>query len=125
MLLEHHLKNATPVFIANLPLNTKHTQLKTKCQQFGKVLAIHVRTNSGRSFMRKEQLKNVPYLIAFVYFEQREDAEKCLSLNNTEYRGRVIRVDLDTDAKDKVAPKNTIVVGNLKYGEYECREFNC
>lgn len=68
--------------------------------------------------MRKDQLKNIPYLIAFVYFKEREAAEKSLSLNNTEYRGRVIRVDLDTDQKEKVAPKNTIVVGNLKYGEY-------
>lgn len=68
--------------------------------------------------MRKEQLKNVPYLIAFAYFAKREAAETCLSLDGSEYKGRTIRVDLDNDLSEKVAPKNTVVVGNLKYGKY-------
>lgn len=111
------MKNATPVFIANLPLTTKHAKLKAKLEKFGKVLAIHLRTNSGRSFMRREQLKNVPYLIAFAYFAEKEDAQSCLTLDGSEYKGRAIRVDLDNDLSEKIAPKNTVVVGNLKYGK--------
>lgn len=111
------MKNATPIFVANLPVNTKRKPLLNLFKKFGKILAVRFRTNAGKSFVRKEQLKNVPFLIAFIYFENRESAENSLVMNNETFKDNVIRVDLDVDITEKIVAKNTIVVGNLKYGK--------
>lgn len=114
---EHHLKNATAIFVTNLPVNTKRKPLLNQFKRFGKVLAIRFRTNTGKNYYNKEQLKNVPFLIAFIYYEKRESAEKSLVMNNEKFKENVIRVDLDVDISERIVAKNTVVIGNLKYGK--------
>lgn len=114
---EHHLKNAVPIFVGNLPTNIKRLRLVKMFKKFGKVLSIRLRTNTGKSFLRKAQIGKVPFLIAFIYFESREAAEASLALNGETIGENAITVDLD--AKDRAIkdPQNTVVVGNLKYGK--------
>lgn len=65
-------------------------------------------------------VKNAPYLIAFIYFETREEAEASLACNGTKIGDNVITVDLDGQKRveDNHPQKNTVVVGNLKYSEH-------
>lgn len=84
-------------------------------------MAIRFRTNMGKSFLSKTQLKGVPFLIAFIYFDSLEAAKASLVMNNEVFYDNKISVDLDSqDITDKVKPKSTILVGNLKYGEQYC-----
>lgn len=87
-------------------------------KKFGKILSIRLRTNTGKSFLRKAQIGKVPFLIAFIYLESREAAEASLALNGETIGENAITVDLD--AKDRAIkdPQNTVVVGNLKYGKF-------
>lgn len=88
-------------------------------KRFGKVLAIRLRTNTGKSFMKKKQIEKVPFLTAFIYFETKAAAESSLSLNGEKFNENTIKVDMDTkDITKKVNPKTTVMVGNLKYGMY-------
>lgn len=88
-------------------------------KKFGKVLSIRFRTNTGKSFYKKSQLTKAPHLIAFLYFDTREAAEASLVLNGEKLGENVITVDLDANEKAAdIKPNQTVVVGNLKYGEF-------
>lgn len=115
-LIEHHLKDAIPVFVGNLPTNIKRLKVLKMFKKFGKVLSIRFRTNSGKSFLRKAQISKAPFLIAFVYFDSLEAAKSSLILNGEKVGENSITVDLDTKSEEK-DPQNTVVVGNLKYGK--------
>lgn len=116
---DHHLKNAVPIYVGNLPKNIKRLKLVKMFKKFGKILSIRFRTNSGKSFFKKAQVAKAPFLIAFIFFETREAAEASLVCNGTQIGDNVITVDLDADKRVEVKhpPKNTVVVGNLKYGK--------
>lgn len=114
---DHHLKNAVPVFVGNLPTNVKRIKLTKMFKKVGKILSIRMRTNKGKSFLRKAQIAKVPHLIAFIYFGTREEAEAAVSLNGEKIGDNVITVDLDSKEK-AIKPENTVVVGNLKYGKF-------
>lgn len=87
-------------------------------KKFGKIVSIRFRTNTGKSFYSRAQLKGVPYVIAFVYFETVDAAKSSLIMNQEKFHDRVLTVDLDSrDISSKVKPKCTILVGNLKYGK--------
>ncbi|XP_031619661.1 RNA-binding protein 34 [Contarinia nasturtii] len=117
---EHHLKNAVPVFVGNLPVNIKRVKLVKMFKKFGKILSIRIRTNTGKSFLRKAQLNKVPFLIAFIYFETPEAAKASTALSGEKIGDNVITVDLDTKEKaTNVKPQNTVVIGNLKYAVTE------
>lgn len=49
-----------------------------------------------------------------------EEAKACLAANGEKIGENVITVDLDTqlEHKEHYKPKNTVFVGNLKYGKY-------
>lgn len=113
-LIEHHLKNAVPVFVGNLPLNIKQLKLRKKFKKFGNILSIRLRTNTGKSFLRKAQISKVPHLIAFIYFETREAAEASLVLNGEKFGDNAINVNMFSK-EEKTESTNTVVVGNLKY----------
>lgn len=116
---EHHLKNAVPVYVGNLPNNIKRLKLVKLFKQYGKIISIRLRTNSGKGFLKKSQAKNAPFLIAFIYFETREAAEASLACNGTQIGDNTIHVDLDADKRveqNRQPQLNTVVVGNLKYG---------
>lgn len=90
-------------------------------QQFGNILAVRFRTNKGESFSNKKSVQNLPFLIAFVYFETEEAANKaCAKMNGFDFHERKLKVDIDSkDAfQSKINPKSTIFVGNLKFGEH-------
>lgn len=115
---DHYLKDATPVYVGNLPTNIKRLKLVKLLKPFGKILSIRFRTNTGKSFYKKSQIGKVPHLIAFVYFETREAAEASVQANGTTIGDNVITVDLDHKDKSAIIkPQNTVVVGNLKYGK--------
>lgn len=103
-------------------MNIKHKKLLTLFKPFGKVLSIRVRTNTGKSFLRKAQIKKAPFLIAFIYFEKREAAEASLSLNGQKLNENIIKVDMDgVELMNRIDPKTTVVVGNLKFGRFLMR----
>lgn len=115
---EYYLKNASPICVTNLPANIKRKQVLNCFKKFGKVLSIRFRTNTGKSYLSRAQLKGVPFVIAFIYFDTLEAAKASLVMNNETFYDNKICVDLDSrDISDKVQPKCTILVGNLKYGE--------
>lgn len=111
---EHHLKNAVPIFVGNLPTNIKQIKLRKKFSKFGNILSIRLRTNTGKSFLRKAQIAKVPHLIAFIYFETREAAEAALALNGEKIGDNSINVNMYSK-REKTESANTVVVGNLKY----------
>lgn len=81
-------------------------------------MAIRFRTNTGKSYLSRTQLKGVPYVIAFLYFETQDAAKASLVLNGEKFHDRVLSVDLDLrDITSKIKVKNTVLVGNLKYGK--------
>lgn len=82
-------------------------------------MSIRFRTNAGKTFFKKSEVKKAPFLIAFVYFKTREEAEASLALNGTEIGDHKISVDLDAERRveDNHSQANTVVVGNLKYGK--------
>lgn len=85
------------------------------------MLAIRFRTNTGQSYLKRAQLKGVPFVIAFIYFDTLEAAKASLVMNNETFHDNKISVDLDLkDITNKVKPKSTILVGNLKYGKQYC-----
>lgn len=68
--------------------------------------------------MSREQLKKVPFVVAFVYFATEKAAESSLKLTGQKVGDNIIYVDRDLDKKDaksKVNAKTTVFVGNLKY----------
>lgn len=90
------------------------------------MLAIRIRTNSGLNIRKSSNLKQVPFLVAFVYFRTEKAAEASLKLTGTKVGENEIHVDRDLDKENKKTvecPKSTIFVGNLKYGQLKllCR----
>lgn len=121
------MKNAVPVYVGNLPINIKRLRLVHLFKKFGNILSIRLRTNSGKSFLKKSQLKDAPFLIAFIYFDTREAAEASLACNGTQIGENTIVVDLDGDKSGEaktIESANTVVVGNLKYGMYMIIEYS-
>lgn len=116
---EHYLKDATPVFVGNLPTNIKRVKLVKLFKKYGKVLSIRFRTNKGKPYYKKSQLDKVPHVIAFVYLDSRAAAEASLERNGHTIGENVISVDLDSKDKTVVKPHNTVVIGNLKYGKLQ------
>lgn len=108
-----------PVYVGNLPNNIKRLKLVRLFKKYGNILSIRFRTNSGKRFMKKAQVKSAPFLIAFIYFETREAAEASVACNGTQIGDNVIHVDLDAEKRveeNHNPQSNTVVVGNLKYG---------
>lgn len=115
---EYYLKNAFPVYVGNLPTNVKKKRIIKLFQPFGEVLAVRLRTNMGRKFMKREQLKKVPFVVAFVYLPSEKAAVASLKLTGEKVGDNIIYVDRDLDKKNdksRVNVKTTIFVGNLKY----------
>lgn len=114
------MKNSVPVYVGNLPNNIKRLKLLKLFKQYGKVLSIRFRSNSGKSLFKTALIKKAPFVIAFIYFETREAAEASLELNGTQVGDNVIVVDIDANKREKFqqALPNTVVVGNLKYGKH-------
>lgn len=112
------MKNAFPIYVGNLPVNIKKKRIIKLFQSCGKILTVRLRTNTGKNFMKREQLKKVPFIVAFVYFATEEAAEASLKLTGEKIGEHIIYVDRDLDEKDKkskINVKTTIFVGNLKY----------
>lgn len=107
------------MYVGNLPNNIKRLKLVKLFKKFGEVLTIRFRTNAGKSFFKKSEVKKAPFLIAFIYFKTREQAEASLSLNGTQIGDNVISVDIDAEKRveDNHSQANTVVVGNLKFGK--------
>lgn len=81
-------------------------------------MSIRMRTNSGKNFFKKGNLKKVPFLVAFIYFGTREEAEASLAANGQKVGDNEITVDLDLGVnKPPNDPHKTVMVGNLKYGK--------
>lgn len=115
------MKDATPVYVGNLPTNIKRVKLVKLLKKYGKILSIRFRTNTGKSFYKKSQIEKVPHLIAFVYFDSREAAEASVQSNGEQLGDNVITVDIDyKDKSAQIKPQNTVVIGNLKYGKWNC-----
>lgn len=115
------------MYVGNLPINIKRLKLNKSFKKFGEILAIHFRTNAGKKFFKKKEVKRAPYLIAFIYFKTREEAEASLALNGTKIGDNLISVDLDAAKRveDNFSQENTVVVGNLKYGKHLfCHKFS-
>lgn len=114
------MKHAFPVYVGNLPKNVKRKRLFHLFSRCGKVLAIRIRTNSGLNIRKSSNLKQVPFLVAFVYFRTEKAAEASLKLSGQKVGENEIHVDRDLDKKNRKSvecPKSTIFVGNLKYGQ--------
>lgn len=83
-------------------------------------MSIRFRTNTGRGIFHPKDRQNCPFIIAFIYFDTKEAALKSLEMNGKEFKGQPLYVDLDpgTENNSKIAPKRTVLVGNLKYGKF-------
>jgi len=105
------------VFVGNLPINTKRGKILKLFSKFGKVKSIRFRLSNGGKFFKSQSKVTAPNVIAFVDFENDEDAKSSLVLNGEKIRDNVIRVDLQSKAKtaDSFDGKRTVFVGNLKY----------
>lgn len=88
-------------------------------KKFGEILSIRFRTNDGRHIpSKKDVAKQSPFVIAFIFFKDAETAKASLAANGEKIGDNAITVDLDTklEEKEHYKPKNTVFVGNLKYG---------
>jgi RNA recognition motif-containing protein len=79
------------LFIGNLAFSTTDADLEEAFSSFGEIQAIKIPTDRATGRVRG---------FAFVTFSSADDAEKALSLNNTELNGRPIRVNMAEDKKE-------------------------
>lgn len=60
----------------------------------------------------------MPNVIAFIDFENMEQAKASLAMNGEKFGDKILRVDLQQNSKAKnFDPKRTIFVGNLKFSK--------
>lgn len=120
------MKTPVPVFVDNLPINTKQKEIESLFGRFGKVVSVHFRSNTGQELKQctntNSQLKEAPHLIAFVYFDTPGSAKASMALNGEKVGDKFITVDLNFEEKlanlaPNMKPRNTVVVRNLKPGK--------
>eukprot|EP01059_Diplonema_ambulator_P012743 TRINITY_DN231_c0_g1_i1.p1 TRINITY_DN231_c0_g1~~TRINITY_DN231_c0_g1_i1.p1 ORF type:complete len:577 (+),score=211.78 TRINITY_DN231_c0_g1_i1:138-1868(+) len=87
------------ICVFNLPQETKDDQLQSFFGRFGRINKIYtIRDKYKGEGMPTQEPKCKGY--AFIYYQQPESAHKARDeANNTEFRGRVIRVDISLTAK--------------------------
>lgn len=81
-LTDDFLKNATPIFVSNIPLHMTRTRLRKVFGEFGSILDVII------SRIRHE------YLVAQIFFQSYEEAKASLSMNGKMILPNVIQVDL-------------------------------
>ena len=84
------------IFIGNLPFNTDQNQLQDVFGKFGIISNIHIPTNreTGR-----------PRGFAFIQFETESAAEEALTMNDAEFNGRNIKVNIALGKKETPRPR--------------------
>ena len=109
----------TELFVGGLAYEATEDDLNTLFSKHGEIEAISIPQNNG-----------TPKGIAFISFVNAQSATAALVLNNTEYMGRILRVNFSSQKPDRKpfqasAPGSTVFVGNLPYSvtEETIREF--
>lgn len=106
---------AKTIFVGNLPVNTKKSQIKSHFASFGAIKTIRLRTQAGKKFFKSSDVKNDPCITAYVVFEKPESAISAQERCGKVFRKTHIRVTMATGKKGFYDGKRTIFVGNLKY----------
>lgn len=85
------------IFIGNLPFSTDQNELQDAFGKFGIIAEINIPMNreTGR-----------PRGFAFVKFETEEAAKDALSMDNFEFNGRNIKVNIAESKKTTFKPRN-------------------
>lgn len=109
------------VFCGNIPNapNVNETRIKDLFSQFGPVKSVRFRNETGKVIFSKKIKKETRNFIAYVVFEQLEDAKKSLQLNEYELLDNHLRVNMANNKKDAFSNKGTIFVGNLPFDALE------
>lgn len=112
------------IFIGNLPVTVKKSDLKTLFKKYGTIRTIRFRTNNGRVVWDKKDLQDVPSLIAYVRFSSKEEMKAACEMNGQMVGTNRIRVS-PQDQKQIGNVKSTVFVGNIRKGttENELYEF--
>uniref|UniRef100_A0A7G3AR87 isocitrate dehydrogenase (NADP(+)) n=1 Tax=Lutzomyia longipalpis TaxID=7200 RepID=A0A7G3AR87_LUTLO len=103
------------IFVGNLPINTKKNQLKAFLKNFGAIKTVRLRTYHGQKIQNCRQVKNHPYITAYVVFESEEAAIGAQEASGKIFRKAHIRVMMADGKKKYFDGKRTVFVGNLTY----------
>uniref|UniRef100_A0A1A9W2U2 RRM domain-containing protein n=1 Tax=Glossina brevipalpis TaxID=37001 RepID=A0A1A9W2U2_9MUSC len=110
------------VFVGNLPVNTKRTQLVRLFKGYEPVNAVRMCTAAGQILIKHKMRREAGSLNAYVVLKDKETAERALALNGIEFKGNHLRVtpsDIKNSYKASNDVKRTVFVGNLKYSATE------
>lgn len=109
------------VFCGNIPneANVNETRIKDLFSQYGPVKSVRFRNESGKVILTKKIKKETRTFIAYVVFENIEDAKKSLQLNEYKLLENHLRVNLANNKKEAFSNKGTIFVGNLPFDALE------
>lgn len=102
--------------MGNLPVSTKRSHLSTYFGGYGAIKTIRFRSQTGAKIYRRSEVKNDPFVTAFVVFQTEEAARKATKATCGQlFREAHIRVTMAGGKKGASDGKRTIFVGNLKY----------
>uniref|UniRef100_A0A1A9VLW5 RRM domain-containing protein n=1 Tax=Glossina austeni TaxID=7395 RepID=A0A1A9VLW5_GLOAU len=113
---------AATVFVGNLPVNAKRSQLLRLFKDYGPINSIRIRMANGQIWKNNKMRREAGSLNAYIVLKDNEAAERALSLNGTEFKGnhlRITRTDITDICKASTNAKRTVFVGNLKYSATE------
>ena len=83
--------------------------------QYGAVKSLRLRTEMGSKIFSKKIKKDCKSFIAFVVFENAENAEKSIQLNGFKLLENHLRVNMANKKNEAFGSKGTIFVGNLQF----------
>lgn len=109
------------VFCGNIPnaSNVNETRIKDLFSQFGPIKSVRLRNESGNVILSKKIKKETRNFLAYVVFENLEDAKKSLQLNEFKLLDNHLRVNMANNKKEAFSNKGTIFVGNLPFDALE------
>lgn len=109
------------VFCGNIPNapNVNETRIKDLFSQFGTIKSVRLRNESGKVIFSKKVKKETRNFIAYVVFENLEDAKKSLQLNEYKLLDNHLRVNMANNKNEAFSNKGTIFVGNLPFDALE------
>lgn len=97
-----------------MPVNTKKEQIIKFIEPFGKVKTVRLRAQDGKTIFKKSQIKNDPFINAFIVFEDAKGAANAMENCPRTFKERKIRIT-STAEKQSATYKRSIFVGNLTY----------
>ena len=112
---------AKTIFCGNIPNapNINETRIKDLFSEFGPVKSVRFRNETGKLIFSKKIKKETRNFLAYVVFENLEDAKKSLQLNEYKLLDNHLRVNMANNKNEAFTNKGTIFVGNLPFDALE------